>query len=393
MKNISDVHNCYGCGVCATACAKKIIDIRINDDGFYEPHITNSDVCTNCGVCIEVCAYCHDELSSEPDFVVGYGSWSNDENVRRKSSSGGTGFEVARYLLDNGYKTVGVRYNVDACRAEHYISKTKEELVQSMGSKYIPSFTLDAFKSIDRKQKYLVTGTPCQIDSFRRYIHKFRCEENFVLLDFFCHGVPSQLMWNKYVKHVEKQVGKLTYVSWRNKFTGWHDSWAMAIDGELKGCEPINWHDSYNLLIRGKKSYLNSKLSEGDMFYHLFLCDYCLGKQCYSSCKYKHIHSSADLRIGDMWGNTYKDNDKGVTGLLVLTEKGKSIISELDGICSFEPQSISAVTEGQMSTPPKINMTLRNFIFKGLRSNLPMSIFYMVFFNLVRVNRRLKRIF
>ena len=54
----------------------------------------------------------------------------------------------------------------------------------------------------------------------------------------------------------EKQVGSLTYVSWRNKFTGWHDSWAMAIDGSEKG-ESVKWHESYNLSIRGKKSFLN----------------------------------------------------------------------------------------------------------------------------------------
>ena len=33
-KNISSVHDCYGCGVCATACGRKIIEINLNDDGF-----------------------------------------------------------------------------------------------------------------------------------------------------------------------------------------------------------------------------------------------------------------------------------------------------------------------------------------------------------------------
>lgn len=390
--NISNIHNCYGCGVCAMTCAKKIIDIRLNNEGFYEPIITDVSKCTDCGLCREVCSYCHDELASPPLFVEGYGSWSNENGVRRKSSSGGTGYEIGRYLIEEGYDIVGVRYDVQNNIAEHYIAHTQEELIQSMGSKYIPSYTLDAFKQIDRKKKYLVTGTPCQIDSFRRYIKKFRCEDNFVLLDFFCHGVPSMLMWNKYSEWAEKQVGKLTYVSWRNKFTGWHDSWAMSIDGEKHG-EPVNWHESYNLLIREKKGFLNSRLSQGDMFYHMFLSDYCLGKQCYTKCKFKHTKSSADIRIGDMWGDRYKQNELGITGLLVLTDKGHHIIEELNGACTFEPQDISWVVQGQMATPPQINWTLRKWMFEGLRSKMPMEKFYKFFFTLIRINRRLKRIF
>lgn len=97
-----------------------------------------------------------------------------------------------------------------------------------------------------------MVGTPCQIDSFRRYIRKNHIEENFILMDFFCHGVPSKKMWDKYLSETEKITGKVIYASWRNKITGWHDSLAMDIDGEHTG-EKVNWHDSYNLLIKGEK--------------------------------------------------------------------------------------------------------------------------------------------
>ena len=30
MNNISSIKNCFGCGVCAIACPKKIIDLRLN---------------------------------------------------------------------------------------------------------------------------------------------------------------------------------------------------------------------------------------------------------------------------------------------------------------------------------------------------------------------------
>lgn len=364
MNNISKIHDCYGCGVCATACGRKIIEIGLNAEGFYEPHITDPNKCTNCGICTEVCAYLHEDLSLQNQEIHPYAAWSKDYLVRRKCSSGGAGFEIGKYLLGQGYKVCGVRYNADKNRAEHYIATNVEELIPSAGSKYIQSYTVDGFKAINRKEKYLVTGSPCQIDSFRRYIRKFRCEDNFVLLDFFCHGVPSMLVWKKYTEWAEKQVGKITYASWRNKWTGWHDSWAMGIDGEEHG-EKINWHDSYDMLIREKKSYIESRLSQGDMFYELFLGDCCLGKQCYDHCKYKYNHSSADIRIGDLWGKTYNDDEDGVSGAVAFTQKGNEVLKQCN--CELVEHSFDVVAEGQMKTCPqrigaynKILETLKN---------------------------------
>ena len=355
--NISYIKNCYGCGVCATVCSQNIIEMVLNVEGFYEPKITDIEKCSDCGLCVNVCSYSHEGLSLKNACIKSYAAWSTDVKVRRKCSSGGVGFEVGRTLIGQGYNVCGVRYNVDTNRAEHYVATTVEELIPSIGSKYIQSYTVDGFKAVNKKEKYLVTGTPCQIDSFRRYIQKFRCEDNFVLMDFFCHGVPSMLLWEKYVAWAEKQVGKLTYVSWRNKFTGWHDSWAMSIDGESTG-KKVNWHDSYNLLMREKKGFLNSRLSQGDMFYRLFLSDSCLGKACYEKCKFKYDHSSADIRIGDLWGKTYKDNEDGVSAVIAFTGKGNEVLHQCN--CTLTEHSFEIVAEYQMkSCPPMTKMYVK----------------------------------
>lgn len=362
--NISKVHDCYGCGVCATACSRKIINLILDSDGFYVPHISDVSKCTNCGICTEVCAYLHDNLSLQNPEIHPYAAWSKDHLVRRKCSSGGVGFEIGKYLLGQGYKVCGVRYDAEKNRAEHYIATSVEELIPSAGSKYIQSYTVDGFKAINRRAKYLVTGTPCQIDSFRRYIQKFRCEDNFVLLDFFCHGVPSMSIWKKYTEWAEKRVGKITYASWRNKKTGWHDSWVMGIDGERHG-EKINWHDSYDILIRERKSCIESRMSQGDMFYALFLGNLCLGKQCYTHCKYKYDKSSADIRIGDMWGDTYKDNEDGVSCAIAFTNLGKTVLTNLN--CEIIPYSFEIVAAGQLKKSLVFPRYIRKLLILGAK--------------------------
>lgn len=386
MRNISTIKDCYGCGLCATVCAKKIIEIKLNKDGFYEPQITDIDKCTNCGLCSDVCAFSHNDtvLGKEEITINSWAAWSNDKRVQRKCSSGGIGFEIAKQLIEKDYKLCGCRYNAQAGRAEHYIATTSEEAIQSIGSKYIQSYTVDGFKAINRKEKYLVTGTPCQIDSFRRYIRKFRVEENFVLLDFFCHCVPSMWAWNKYTKMVEKQTGKITYASWRNKFTGWHDSWAMSLDGENTETEKVDWHDSYDLLIKEKKGFYNSRLSQGDVFYTLFLGDFCCNPACAKNCKYKYDQSSADIRIGDLWGNTYKDNDKGVSSLITFTAKGREVVEQLKDITLIE-HPFDVVAEGQMKRNVRLSESYR-IIMLLLKTNLSLN---SIFFKIILFNQKI----
>ena len=83
------------------------------------------------------------------------------------------------------------------------------------------------------------------------------------------------------------------------------------------------------------------------MFYTLFLGDYCCNPACAKDCKYKYDKSSADIRIGDLWGNTYKDNDQGVSALITFTTKGKEIVEQLKDVTLVE-HPFEVVAEGQM---------------------------------------------
>lgn len=352
MNNISGIRGCYGCGVCAVACPRKLIDIRLNENGFYEPYMASLSECVDCGLCTDVCSWLHDDCtsSSECGPVTSYAAWSRDNFIRKRCSSGGIGFEIGKYLLSEGYKVCGVRYNAEHGRAEHYIASDVEELTYSIGSKYIQSYTLPGFLSIDKRRKYLIIGTPCQIDSFRRYAKRLRIEQNLVFMDFFCHGVPSMWLWKKYIKEVEKKTGKALYVTWRNKSSYCQDADASNEDAEnqffMNG-----WHDSYNFFISGQQSVYYSKLSQGDSFYRIFLDDGCLGKSCYERCKFKWKSSSADIRIGDLWGSAYDDNEDGVSCAIAFTGCGAKVLRLCN--CDLIEHPFDTVAQGQMHSAPE----------------------------------------
>ncbi len=52
---------CKGCGLCVTACPKKILRLspdRLNEKGYAPAELTDSDKCIACGFCFTICPDC-----------------------------------------------------------------------------------------------------------------------------------------------------------------------------------------------------------------------------------------------------------------------------------------------------------------------------------------------
>ena len=354
-RNISSLKNCYGCGICTAICPTKIIILQENSDGFYQPDIVDEEKCINCGLCLKVCAFNHKDVASDQLPISFYSGWSNDKEIRNECSSGGIGFEIGRHLIQTGYKACGVKYSPTKRRAEHFITSRTEGFRLSIGSKYIPSNTTPAIDSISKTTKYFVTGTPCQIDSFRRYIKHLHIESNFILLDFFCHGVPSLLLWDRYADELENKIGIPLTVTWRNKTTGWHDSWAIT------AVQPQFDNPSQS---EKERTYF-SRYSQGDLFFKFFLGNYCLNTCCYQSCKYKCTSSAADIRIGDFWGNKYSNENEGVNGIIAFTPRGKRVLNDIaQSSCSIFSEEEGSVLENQMVSCPSMPVVRTKILYK-----------------------------
>ncbi len=108
-----------------------------------------------------------------------------------------------------------------------------------------------------------------------------------------------------------------------------------------------------------------------DAFFKVFLSDYSLRPSCYS-CLFKGYRMPGDLIIGDFWNIRMAypsmDDDKGVSEVIVVTEKGEKLISMLSGRMEIRRTSILKAFQPAIWYPP-VKPRKRERFFLELRSN------------------------
>ena len=327
--------DCVGCSACAQACPKQCIEMKADKEGFLYPNV-NKEQCINCGVCINICPSRNSE--DEKIVISAYAAVNTNLAKRMNSSSGGIFPLLAEKMIDNGGIVYGAAMS-DGCKElDHIRVETKEDLTKLYGSKYLQSNIKDTYSQIEEDlitgQKVLFSGTPCQVNGLKRYLRKEYT--SLWTLDIFCHGVPSPLLWKKYIESQEKKYdSEVINVNFRDKKYGWKNYGLHIIDN--KG------HDIFKLLT-------------DDPYMYMFLHNYSLRKSCYS-CPAKGYRLS-DITLGDFWGinQIFPDmNDKkGVSALIIRTEKGSQLLDSLrsnmilkevdyDVITQYNPAEVTSV--------------------------------------------------
>ncbi|MBQ0075140.1 MAG: Coenzyme F420 hydrogenase/dehydrogenase, beta subunit C-terminal domain [Prevotella sp.] len=347
---------CTSCQMCGAVCASGAIAIKLNDDGFYRPYIDNTK-CTDCSLCTKVCPKFDDNIQMTSadtlENIKLYAASAKSDEVVKNTTSGGIADLLAHQLYADGYKVIGVVYDVEHNSAVHQVAESETDLNPFRGSKYIQPYSADAFRKLVkncRNENYAVIGLPCQIYAIAKYLERINKRDNCILIDLYCHGCPSMNVWKKMSEKIKKDFGSMSFdnVIWRSKLRGW---------------------GSFVLEVRNAGKRIYNSTPKHDEFFDLFFCNQVLNESC-NSCKLRGTLEYTDLRLGDFWGPDYRKTFRGMSGVSIVTNRGQELYAQIaDKIKSQKMPVHSFFPYQSWDHEYTINENLREQLLAKLKDN------------------------
>ena len=346
---------CTGCLVCEAACNHGAIRVEKDLMGFYYP-TKDLSKCVDCGLCVKLCPNNNPTLAfnqAQTSFVA----TATERNEMLTSTSGGVASVLSRYIIRNG----GVVYGCTSEEARHirHIRIDKEEDVQLLkGSKYVQSDMCGVMRHImeDLKtgRQILFIGTPCQVAGIKSLTNgKY---DNLITVDFVCHGVPSQQLFNDIVGYEYPQLTETNpKADFRFRDETNHSKYGVKLsttEGKEVFCEKYPKESRY---IAG---FL------GGMYYR---------ESCYQ-CHYARGERVSDLSLGDYWDreNQYVDmENEGLSMILVNSKKGDILLKAIEPSLSIKSiskellQARNAQLRYPMSQHPDTNRFINCYLSDG----------------------------
>lgn len=338
---LSEKSKCCGCSACADSCPAQAIIMANDKEGFLYPLI-NAAKCVDCGVCRKVCVFSSDHANETPiyDFhyntPLTYGAKHKDECVRKLSRSGGVFTALSDYILEKKGVIYGCKMD-EEYQVVHMRGITKDMRDRFRGSKYCQSDTSNIFKKVStdlKSGKYvLFSGTSCQTAALRAFLYSGEViQDKLYCVDILCHGVPSPLLWKKYLDHISK------------KYRG------MVESIEFRDKRRYGWKSHFTTF------QINGKLHSSRDYPMLFINDNFLRPACYY-CRYKTEQHPSDITLGDYWAVDkalpgFNDN-KGISLVLINSEKGKRLFDSAKDALEISEADFDDSRQGIFSEPVK----------------------------------------
>lgn len=335
MNLICEKTKCFGCTACQNICPKQAITMQEDERGFKYPKI-QEDKCIDCGLCKKVCPY-YDVEKIKNNKTIAIAVKNKNEDIRIKSTSGGVFSEIAEYAIKNNGIVYAATFN-EELEVIHKELTNIEDIPKFRGSKYVQSNVEGVVEKIEEDQekykKVIFIGTPCQVAGVKKYLESKRKLENVILIDLICHGVPSPKVWREHIKILNRK-GEVKNFYFRTKIKGWHRNKQKV---------------EYNTGRNDYKSPLSQAYNE------LYFTEKISRKSCYQ-CPFTDIRRVSDITIGDFWGVERKypefDDNKGVSLILINTEKGEKIINDIKNKLIIKEVKNEHVMQPQLKYPVK----------------------------------------
>lgn len=311
--NISTIkkEECCGCSACIYSCPHNAISLSSDSEGFKYP-IINSHLCTNCGICLNVC---NSKSKEKLPCLCAYSVKNKNDDVLYKSSSGGVSHGLCREIIAEN----GVIYGVVYDESFHVLVQRidcLEDCEALYGSKYVqadPGNSLEQiYEDLKIGRNVLVFGTSCYIAGLISFLKCKRVKtDSLITVDLICHGVPSPLLFQDYIKWLDKN-GNLQSFQFRTKAKPW------GYGSKNFGCT-----------ITRSDGRTEVDTIKARVFLQLFFSNNCLRPHCHE-CQFAGVDKPADLTIADYWGCAEQEPDffseKGVSAVLVHTKKGEKLL-------------------------------------------------------------------
>lgn len=339
MISITQKQDCCGCNACAQICPKQCITMQEDNEGFLYPRV-DTENCIDCHLCEKICPVSNHGTERKPLKV--YAAINKDEEVRKQSSSGGIFTALAEQVIKQGGVVFGARFD-EQWQVKHDYAETMEGLAAFRGSKYVQSRIENTYQEAERflkaRRKVLFSGTPCQIAGLQNYLRKEY--DNLLTVDFICHGVPSPMVWRRYLKEeVARQCDRKNSVlshpiheedvlvegiSFRDKTMGWKKfSFALTLSTTNGSGEKIQFCSCSPMT---KNEYLRG-----------FMSNVYLRPSCYS-CAFKKQKSGSDITLADFWNiglyNKQLDDNHGLSLMLLNNSKGLCLANAIRSEVAF----------------------------------------------------------
>ena len=320
---LADQILCTGCSACVNACSTGALAMSPNKEGFMHP-VLNVDKCVGCNACERACPLLRgDELIPEQIEKVPYCGCSLDEDVWRKSTSGGAFSEICNVLAARQPIVFGAGFEgVDLVK--HTYSDGIEGIGVFRKSKYVQSdigtSLRDCKRFLQSGRFVIFSGTPCQIAGLRAYLG--REYDNLLTVEFICHGVGSPGVFRDCLKEVSKSLRRsIVKYGFRSKV-----NW------------PINVYTSHYEFGTGEAREITI-----DLYNSFFLNQLCLRTSCMENCHFRREARMADITLADCRGERqlYPDKDnKNWSVVLANTRKGRDLILPLKTRMDLRPYPI-----------------------------------------------------
>ena len=310
-------NNCTGCEACGDVCPQECISFFEDRDGFLMPHVDVSK-CINCHKCERICP----AINNVAHEYIGrkcYVAYNKDEHIRYLGSSGSIFYSLAESIIRKGGVVYASELGSDL-QLRHTRATSIGGVVRQMKSKYIQSNIAGCYKRIlsdlNALKDVLFVGTPCQCKALHNLVPE-KLRGQLLIVDFVCHGVPSQSLFNKSISHFEEENScVVNYFSFREKSS---DS--------LR---------NYKIEFTTNDGKIHSQVGmpEDWPFYFGYFYHYIQRNSCFN-CKMRGINRDSDITLGDFWGidnliANFNDVSKGYSMLVTNSLKGQISLGKLD---------------------------------------------------------------